>query len=111
MSDEEKLQLKKDKWWEIREKEVHIECLRRRRQDQIDALRTLADAWDKKTLSAENGRFLTSAFLPEPIKVGQPPLTLDETVSTLEELGRCEKEAADLRTLTGCSASLRHSPT
>ena len=98
MSDEEKLQLKKDKWWEIREKEAHIECLRQRLKKQMDSLRRVADLWDNGSLSTQDGRFMMRALASVSLALDPPPaLSLEETVATLEELGRSEAELETLK--------------
>ncbi|MCY4094240.1 MAG: hypothetical protein OXG05_03850 [Gammaproteobacteria bacterium] len=69
MTIDDKLRIKKDMWWEIREVKAHIACVKQSIEKDIELLDSVVQAWKSGALGIDGNRLIKSSQHNDPSEV------------------------------------------
>ena len=87
MTANEKLQVKKDTWWGIRESKMTIACLERQVNASFDAMKAIVAVWEKgqlRTVGANLVLYKSTDPIPQTLEGYANPADLAALVEELE---------------------------
>ena len=96
MGEDEKLQLKKDILWDIREKNAHVECLKQQINRQISAMKQIVNLWENNNLGVKNGKFINLAKFGLTEEIALDIQISERLIHLFTDLSESESEPKDL---------------
>ena len=97
MTDDERLRVQKDTWWEIRVAQKTIACLDQQVKTSVDAMKAVIAAWENGQLGAVAGNLVLCKADQEPhtLKKFSDPAALAALVEELEATKANHKSLED----------------